>query len=307
MNASSVTLDRSRDLEAIETKLESLLVHSEEHWTQVAQLVKTVEQRELWRSSHRSFTSWVKALSKKVGLSPASVWRVYRAGSVLEGIHQKLSPNTQLSLNEIQEIYPAATVTGLNSLGKLARSRIDPEFLGQLEQEYINGAITGSNLAAIGNEIERCKRLSIDNILPVIALRKMDIPEILGLKNERFRLITDLPLGSMLDGLGIIKSDDDTISFVGIVLNRTSQGDIKDAVDWLITVRTNPAFVPEYIESLVDLNQITGEFHVVGSPKKLLPDEMRKAKLALKILPKVVFTSRTPLQVDDTPQEDQLH
>ena len=82
-----LSIDRStEELEKIEHELEVMVNIDRKNWVNFYLLVKKVKEKELWKVSNaKSFTQWIKELSRKTKIHETIIWNRYKAGEVYQG------------------------------------------------------------------------------------------------------------------------------------------------------------------------------------------------------------------------------
>jgi hypothetical protein len=270
-------------IEEIEGRLESLLAKGSSDWLSIAELIQKVEREELWRDAEaRSFTAWVKGLSRKVGLCQASVWRIYSALETIKRVDLELNPGDENEIREVLRKHPWITVSGLVAISKVENMKLDEKYVQHVKKEYVEGTLCASEINEIAAEVERCKKANIKNVKPLLAVRKASILEIIGRKTDKFKLVTDTQKSQGMDAIAVLKSHDD-IELVGVFIDRFEQVDLLDAFDYVIVFRTINSSIIETSEGLVDLDLITGETHVILQPKKRATTDQVKDKMCRRI------------------------
>ena len=276
-------------IDEIEEKIGTLLGKSAGEWISVAEMIKEVETGELWRNGgSRSFTIWVRGLARTAGVSLVSIWRIYRALEVLKRLQGEILCDSQISAQEILAERPWINVTGLYTLSAIEKERIETRYIARLKEEYVKGTLSASDLGGIKAEIDRCKRAGIKHFGALLTLRKTDISEIIGRKGERFKLLTDLPKETGLDGIAVIKNRDD-LELVAIFIDRYEKSALDEAFDWLLLFRTETGTLFGKEDGVIDLDLATGQFHIVLSARKQKSTPLVRLQLSQKIMARLLF------------------
>lgn len=72
--------ERTDGLEAVQAELHELLKGDGRTWVRVYELVSRVYKEQLYRPAFRSFSAWVRSLSKREGVSEGTIWHRKSAG-----------------------------------------------------------------------------------------------------------------------------------------------------------------------------------------------------------------------------------
>ena len=134
------TDNSTEELEKIERELEVMVNIDRKNWVNFYLLVKRVKEKELWKVSHaRSFTQWVKELSRNTKIHETIIWNRYKAGEVYQGYAEnkrqegeevkditevKISPDSLVIVEKINKHAP-----------KMASELIDKVLSGELKRK----------------------------------------------------------------------------------------------------------------------------------------------------------------------------
>jgi len=100
-------------------------------WASIADLMMRVEQNELYRPLHKSFTAWVRSIAKAAGLQESTYWRALKAGRYVAALEE----SGRIEADEV-----AAGAETVEIAERIERDSNLPE--GE-RQEYVDRALRG--------------------------------------------------------------------------------------------------------------------------------------------------------------------
>ena len=136
-----LSIDKStEELEKIEHELEVMVSIDRKNWVNFYLLVKKVKEKELWKVSNaKSFTQWVKELSRKTKIHETIIWNRFKAGEIYQGyvenkkkVGEDVKNITEVSVSP----YYLVIVEKINKHApELASKLIDKVLRGELKRK----------------------------------------------------------------------------------------------------------------------------------------------------------------------------
>jgi hypothetical protein len=111
-------------------------------WGAAALVLREISNAEDWRSTHSSFTSWVKAAAAQSGISESSIWRMISAARFYESLGGSYGRVKLPPLAEISTIVTAEQIELVQKLTRVAPKKAIEKILASA----VNGSLTRDRL-----------------------------------------------------------------------------------------------------------------------------------------------------------------
>lgn len=131
----------NNELSTIEKELNELVERDRQNWSAFYLLLKKVEEYELWKSKHRTFTAWVKHFANTNKIQESVLWNRKKAGEIYQKYYAKKIENKE-NVADIQVVDIAQD--SLILIEKIARK--DPELQKELIDKAINKELKKKDL-----------------------------------------------------------------------------------------------------------------------------------------------------------------
>lgn len=113
----------------IKEVLETLGTAESKHsWVTIATLLLRVEQTEIWRQSHSSFSAWLSDTAKTLGVKNSLLWRYRRAAIFYNKFHSEQIIPKAICLPDLEGLQDASP-DNIDLLEKLSRVLPDRELI----------------------------------------------------------------------------------------------------------------------------------------------------------------------------------
>lgn len=293
----------------IEKNLTKILASEKRNWMTVGLLVKNVEEHwqdiDFWQGKrYKNITSWVKNLAVKNDINEGSIWLSLRAARALEKMYRIIKPNENISFEEIIKKYPKVSASSLEQLDKILSLKPSNIFMKRLVEETLVRNIGIKQLRGIYDEFyssqmrgKKCGALSG-------FLHEMDLGKLVGIqddgRNQKHKIITNLPDEVPLDALAIIPRVNEDPLFVGFTLEngKDCRGKIpKDTCDniYHLSLEKEVAGLPVEVGHLV-VDIENGTFEMLKNSELFTVSKSMKGKLGLSLINRMMLGRDTFLE-----------
>lgn len=133
-----------------------------EGWAEAARILAEVGEAETWRSSHATFTEWIKSVAKQSGVPESSLWRMLRAGQFYNRLGKQYG---HVAVPPIGEVCTQVTPEQLELVEKISRLAPQSE-VEKLLAGVLDGSVSRNRLREVWKvyQNEERKTLPVDTL-----------------------------------------------------------------------------------------------------------------------------------------------
>ena len=169
------------NLTTIESEINQMSEMLRQGWFAVGERLFIVEHEQLYKQSdHKSFTSWLNSLSKKLDTKPSTLWKYLKIVRMIEDINypkEKINLKNVTGLEQVARIYEASNNVEqvLTLINQLDEKAIKSSDVKKLAKEIICESL--ENKAAIGNFFNNPKYLATlkASVIPIFIFLSLTV------------------------------------------------------------------------------------------------------------------------------------